>query len=438
MKRSRLLVLMMALLMTLAVACVEDSGNEDGADDEAAANTGQVNVLNALSATEGDALQAVVDETLGDADYEVEIEASEEFEEQLQIRSEAGTLDMILLPQPGAVVDQAASGNALSLEDLGFDIAELEASFGEYFLSLGEYEGEHYGIPTNANYKSMIWYPKDDFDAAGYEVPTTWDDLLALSDQIVADGGKPWCVGFESGTATGWPATDWMEDIMLRTAGPETYDSWVAHEIPFDDPAVKAAAETFGEVMFADDYVLGGAENTPALAFTESPLPMFDNPPKCWLHRQANFIIGAAPFPKNTEAGVDYDWFPFPTIDQDGALFAGELAVVFSDRPEVVDFAERFMDEELQCAQGGDPNLGRISPNVNVGPDCYANPILADSAEVLTAAIESGTGRFDASDLMPPAVGSGSFWTGMVEYMQEGPGALDGILSEIDSSWPAE
>lgn len=436
MKRS--LVILVALLLT-AAACTRDEGGDGGnGGGGAEENTGQVNVLNALSAPEGDALQAVVDDIIGsEADYEVEIEASEEFEEQLQIRSEADTLDVILLPQPGAVVAQAESGNALSLEDLGFDMTELEETFGEYFLSLGEYEGEHYGIPTNVNYKSMIWYPKDDFDKAGYEVPATWDEMLALSDQIKADGGTPWCVGFESGAATGWPATDWMEDIVLRTAGPDVYDQWVAHEIPFTDDAVVEAATLLGDVMFADGYVLGGAENTPNLAFTEAPLPMFDDPPKCWLHRQANFIIGAAPFPKNSVAGEDYDWFPFPTIEQDGALFAGELAVVFSDRPEVVDFVTQFMGEEVQCAQGADPNLGRISPNVNVGPECYENPILADSAEVLTEAIESGTGRFDASDLMPSEVGAGSFWTGMVEYMQRGPDALPRVLEDIEASWPA-
>ena len=437
MKRS--LVILVALLLTAAACTRDEDGGGGNGGGEAEENTGRVNVLNALSAPEGDALQIVVDDIIGsEADYEVEIEASEEFEEQLQIRSEAGTLDVILLPQPGAVVAQAESGNALSLEDLGFDMAELEETFGEYFLSLGEYEGEHYGIPTNVNYKSMIWYPKDDFDKAGYEVPATWDEILALSDQIKADGGTPWCVGYESGAATGWPATDWMEDIVLRTAGPDVYDQWVAHEIPFNDDAIVEAATLFGDVMFADGYVLGGAENTTNLAFTEAPLPMFDDPPKCWLHRQANFIIGAAPFPKNAVAGEDYDWFPFPTIEQDGALFAGELAVVFSDRPEVVDFVTQFMGEEVQCAQGGDPNLGRISPNVNVGPECYENPILADSAVVLTEAIESGTGRFDASDLMPSEVGAGSFWTGMVEYMQRGRDALPGILEEIEASWPTK
>src|SRR5690606_26038215 len=126
--------------------------------------------------------QDVFDDVINaDADYEVEIEAAGNFEEQLQIRAEGGTLDVATLPQPGAIADLAASGSIVSLEDLGFDIAELEETFGEAFIALGEYEGEHYGLPTNINLKSMVWYPKEAFDAAGYEEPETWDDMLALS-----------------------------------------------------------------------------------------------------------------------------------------------------------------------------------------------------------------------------------------------------------------
>ena len=433
--RFRLLAMSLVMVLLAAACANNDDDGGGGEGDGAGENTGTVNVLNAMEPEEADPIQDIMDELI-DGDYEVEIEASGDFEEQVQIRAEGGTLDVILLPQPGAVVDHAASGNAVSLEDLGFDIAELEDTFGEYFLTLGEYKGEHYGLPTNINLKSMVWYPKDDFDKAGYEVPTTWDELLQLSDQIKADGSTPWCVGYESEAATGWPATDWMEDIMLRTAGPEVYDQWVTHEIPFDDPAVKTAAETFGEIMFTDGYVLGGAENTPNVAFGDAPTPMFDEPPKCWLHRQASFIN--AFFPEGTEAGKDYDWFPLPPIDQEGTLFAGELAVVFRNAPEVKDFLDNFMGEEVQCAMGGVTASSRISPNVNVGPDCYANDILADASEVLTEALESGTGRFDASDLMPTAVGAGSFWTGMIDYMRKGPEALDGILADIESSWPAE
>jgi alpha-glucoside transport system substrate-binding protein len=436
MRRLRVTVVpVVALLMVMAGCTAEEGGDGDGGGGQGE-NTGRVNVLNALSAEEGEALQAVIDETITpDVDYVVEIEASEQFEEQLQIRAQGGTLDLILLPQPGAVQSQAASGNAVSLEDMGFDIAALEETFGAYYLSLGEFEGEHYGFPTNANYKSMVWYAKDDFDAAGYEIPTTWDELIALSDQIVADGGTPWCVGYESGTATGWPATDWMEEIMLKTAGIDTYQQWATHAIPFNDPAVVNAGEMFGQIMFTDGYVLGGADQTPAIPFGDSPLPMFDDPPGCWLHHQATFIN--AFFPEGTETGVDYDWFPFPAIDEDNTLFAGELAVAFDNRPEIVDFLERFSEEETQCAMGGDPGLGRLSPNVNVGADCYANPILAEASGLLADALANGTGGFDASDQMPPEVGSGSFWSGMVEYMQGGPGSLEGTLTDIEESWPA-
>jgi alpha-glucoside transport system substrate-binding protein len=431
------LALLVVGLLVMA-ACSNDSSvapSPGGGGGEE--NKGTVNVLSAGEPEEADAYQAIVDELVNSqTEYTAEIEFTGSFEEQFQIRSEGGTLDVALLPQPGAVADQAAQGNAVSLEDMEFDIAELEGLFGEYFLSLGEFEGEHYGVPTNINLKSMVWYPKDDFDAAGYAVPATWDEMIALSDQIVADGSTPWCVGFGSEGATGWPATDWIEDIMLRTAGLDVYTQWYKHEIPFNDPAVAHAAELFGEVMFTEGYVLGGADNTPSVPFADAPLPMFQDPPGCWLHRQASFIN--ASFPTDAEAGVDYDWFPLPPIDNEGTLFAGELAVVFSNRPEVVDFVDRFMRQEVQCALGGVPASSRISPNVEVGPDCYANDILADASVVLTDALEGGTGGFDASDLMPPEVGSGAFWTGMVEYMQGGPDSLQGILDDIEAAWPAQ
>jgi alpha-glucoside transport system substrate-binding protein len=433
MRKFRMLAVPVVIIM-IAAACTKKSEDNQGGE---VANKGTVNVLNALEPSENKVLQSITDKLINpEVDYKTEFEVADDIAQQIQIRSEGGTLDVVLVPQPGAVIQQAEDGNAVSLEDMGFDMGELESTFGEYFLSLGEFEGEHYGIPTNINYKSMIWYPKAEFDKAGYTVPTTWDELIALSDQIVADGSTPWCVGFESGGDTGWPATDWMEDIMLGTAGTDTYTKWITHEIPFNDPAVMDAGERFGEVMFGDGYVLGGADQTPSIAFAEAPLPMFDSPPKCWLHRQASFIN--AFFPEGTEPGVDYDWFPFPGQNQQGTLFAGELAVVFSNRPEVKDFLERFMAEDVQCAMGSEPGSSRISPNVNVGPDCYPNPILAAASKVLAEALTGGgAAGFDASDQMPPQVGSGSFWTEMMGYMKDGPDSLKTHLDNIEASWPA-
>lgn len=438
MRFSRLMAVPVAASLILA-ACGDDddegAGDTDAGEEEL---SGTVTVFSAMEPEEVDALNVALEEhVLPDVGYSVDNEGSGDFVEQFQIRLEGGNPpDIALHPQPGTVQEVAASGEAIALEDLGFDIAELEETFGEHLLSLGEYEGKHYGLPTNVNLKSMIWYNKPAFDEAGYQIPETWDDLLALSDQIVADGKAPWCVGFEDGAASGWPATDWMEDIMLRTAGTEVYDQWWQHEIPFDSPEVINAAEVMGEIMFTEGYVLGGAEQTVSLAFGEAPTPMFGDDPSCLMHRQASFI--PAFFPEDAEAGVDYDWFPFPPIDQEGTLFAGELAMVFRDDPAVVDFLERFASEEVQCAQGAEVATSRISPNVNVGADCYANDLLAESAEVLTEAISEGTGRFDASDLMPAAVGAGSFWTAMLEYMQGGPDVLEDAFASVENDWPSQ
>jgi alpha-glucoside transport system substrate-binding protein len=444
--RMRRLLAVPAVAILFLAACGDDDDDgggqaeetEDGGGEQAE-NTGTVNLMSAGEPEEVEAYQTIFDDLINsEADYTAEVESVGDFEEQFQIRAEGGTLDVAAAPQPGSIPDLVESGSLTSLEDLGLDVDALTDLVGESFMALGEVDGQHYGVPTNINLKSMVWYPKDDFDAAGYEVPETWDDLIALSDQIVADGGTPWCVGFESEGSTGWPATDWMEDIMLRTAGPDVYDQWVAHEIPFNDEAVVTAGETFGDIMFTDGYVLGGADQTPSIPFGDAPGPMFQDPPGCWLHRQASFITAQAGFPPEAEAGVDYDWFPLPPIDQEGTLYAGELTVIGSNanRPEVADFLERFIAEDVQCEMGGVQASSRISPNVNVGPDCYVNDILADASEVLTTALEEDTGRFDASDLMPAEVGQGTFWTGMVDYVSSGPDSLQSVLDDIEGSWP--
>jgi alpha-glucoside transport system substrate-binding protein len=443
--RSLLAVPAVAILFLAACGDDDDDGGgagttEGGGGADQAENTGTVNLMSAGEPEEVQAYQAIFDDMINsETDYKAEVESVGDFEEQFQIRAEGGTLDVAAVPQPGSIPDLVASGSLTSLEDLGLDIDAMTDLVGESFMALGEVDGKHYGLPTNINLKSMVWYPKDDFDAAGYEVPETWDDMIALSDQIVADGGTPWCVGFESEGSTGWPATDWMEDIMLRTAGPDVYDQWVAHEIPFNDEAVVNAGEIFGDIMFTDGYVLGGADQTPSINFGDAPAPMFQDPPGCWLHRQASFITAQPGWDPNAKAGVDYDWFPLPPIDQEGTLYAGELTVVGknANRPEVADFLERFISEEVQCEMGGVQASSRISPNVNVGPECYVNDILADASVVLTDSLENDTGRFDASDLMPAEVGSGTFWSGMMDYISNGPDSLQSVLDDIEASWPS-
>jgi alpha-glucoside transport system substrate-binding protein len=418
-----------------AAAPADDDGG-DGDGDAADLSGTEVSIFGAPSSIEADAINAVITEyfnepTGANAFYE----GSDSFEEQVQVRVQGGNPpDIALYPQPGAVIEQAEAGNAVSLETLGFDIAELEDRFGSYLMGLGEYEGEHYGIPTNANLKSLVWYNIPVFEAEGYEIPETYDDLLALSEQMISDGYTPWSIGTGSDAATGWPATDWMEDIVLRQAGPEAYDDWVTNDLAFDSEEIQTAADTFGEIVFGEGFVLGGAAAIPDIDFRDAPDAIVGEEPAALMHRQASFIVNF--FPEGSEFGTDYGVFPFPSIDgNDGALIAGELGVVFDDRPEVREFIEVFTDTEAQCAGGSFEGVSRISPNVNTTADCYDDEVVATSAETILSALQEDTARFDASDLMPSEVGAGSFWSGMNDWMR-GNADTEQVLTTIQGSWP--
>ncbi|MBY5164396.1 extracellular solute-binding protein [Salsipaludibacter albus] len=336
------------------------------------------------------------------------------------------------------VTQLVAEGHATSLEEVGFEVAELEDRFGPYLLSLGEDEGSHYGVPVGLTAKSAVWFSPVAIQQAGYDVPATWDQLLDISEGIVADGGTPWCIGTGSGAATGWPATDWVEDLVLRAAGPDVYDDWVAGDVAFDSREVRAAMERFGQVLFPDGVVRGGHEQVIAIDFRTAADPLFDDPPGCWFHRQGQFAPGL--FPDGLEAGVDFDFVDFPTVDGGGgSVVTGQMAVVLTDVPEARRVLDAFTAAAAQCslAERGSDGLGMwLSPNVDVEPDCYADDLTARFAATVLDERRAGALRYDASDLMPSEVGAGQFWTGMNDYTTDGPDNLDDVLASIDAAWP--
>jgi alpha-glucoside transport system substrate-binding protein len=289
------------------------------------------------------------------------------------------------------------------------------------------------GVWHRFNGKSLVWYPKAIFDEAGYTVPTTWDELMALTQQIADDGDTAWCIGIESGAATGWPATDWIEDIMLRTTSLENYDAWTTGDLPFDSPEVRNAVEVMSEIWLNEAYVYGGTAAIVSTFFGDAPAPMFEDPPRCWLHRQGNFITSF--FPAGTEAGVDYDFFYLPPIDDAYGrpfLVAGDIMAMFNDRPEVRAVMEFFTTGESVrewLAAGG-----ALSPHNDADLSWYGNDVERGIAELVR---ESTSVRFDGSDLMPGEVGAGSFWKGMTNYIA-GTTDLDTSLQEIDAAWPQE
>jgi alpha-glucoside transport system substrate-binding protein len=362
---------------------------------------------------------------------------NKEFEGTISIRVDGGDPpDIADFPQPGLLGNLVKAGHVV---DVGSFLSDdwLKQQYNESWLQMGMMDspdGEiNAGVWYRFNGKSLVWYPKDDFDAAGYTVPTTWEELQALQDQIVADGDTPWCVGIESGAATGWPATDWMEEFMLRTTSLENYDKWTTGELPFSSPEVKNAAETLATIWFNDDYVYGGTASIVSTFFGDSPAPMFEDPPKFWLHKQGNFITGF--FPEGSVADVDYGFFYLPPIDPAYGkpfLVAGDIMSMFNDRPEVRALMEFFTVPE--SAKGWLETGGALATHKTATPDMYGVDLERGIAELV---LQATSFRFDGSDLMPGEVGAGSFWKGMTDWVS-GAADLDTVLAEIDESWPTE
>jgi len=400
---------------------------EEAAAFLAARTAGAVSVLGVWGGDERAAFEDVVAPFTKDTGITMQFEGTRDLAAVLTTRVEAGNPpDVAILPNPGQMVEFAKEGKLVDLSTF-MDMDQLKKDYASSWLDLASYNGTLYGIFYKAAIKSLVWYSPAAFEAKGYTVPTTWDELIALSDKIVADGGVPWCLGVECGAASGWVATDWIEDIMLRTAGGEVYDQWVNHDIPWTDPAVKKAWEYFGQIARNEKYVYGGTTGVLSINFGDSPAPLFDDPPGCYMHRQASFITGFFPEGVTEE---DYAFFPFPQIDPAygvPALGAADLLVMFKDTPQSRAFIKYLATPEAQeiwAAKGG-----FLSPNKRVSPDVYPDATTKAMAEALTAA---ELFRFDGSDLMPAAVGAGSFWTGTLDYV--GGEDLDTVLANIEAS----
>ena len=341
------------------------------------------------------------------------------------------TPDIVMFPQPGFLAEFVRQDQVVDPRTF-LDEAYLREQYGDALFEATLLEGQVAGVWYGSNVKSLVWYPKKAFDSAGYEVPQTWDQLMALSDQIVADGRTPWCIGLESGSGSGWVGTDWVEDILLRTASLDTYDAWTTGELPFDSPEIRRVFAIMEEIWLDDSYVYGGPPTMVSDTFSESVRHMFEDPPACFLHRQASFIV--AFFPDDAVYGRDYDFFYLPPIDDKygrPVLGGGDIMAMFNDRPEV-----RAVMRYLTTAESVKRLVeegGVIASHRDAPFEWYSDLTSLKTAQIL---YEADAFRFDASDLMPGNVGTGTFRQGIIDWVNGAD--LDSVLREIDSSWPDE
>ena len=397
---------------------------------------GPVTIWMSLDQSVVDGLTQQMEAKAQEAGIEVSIERVDSIDKVIKTRIEAGDPpDIALLPQPGVVGSIVELGAAFPLDDV-LDMSALEESMVPGTLEAGTFEDQLYGLLISMNVKSLLFYPKKAFEQAGYEVPTTLDELTALADQIKQDGGTPWCLTMESGDATGWVATDWFEELVLRVAGQEGYEQWVTHETPFDSPEVRDAAAYFEQVAFPEGNVLGGRQAIAATPFAEAARPMFaQGGPNCWLLKQGSFFVAPDFLPEQIWANVDEELgvATFPGGDAAGTeyvLGGGDLAMLFSDSED----AKTAMNllSEADVASEVVKGSSFISPHKDFDASLYQNETLRTIAE---QAYGSTAFLYDGSDRMPAEVGAGSFWKQMTAWII-GDQSLDDTLKNIDDSWP--
>lgn len=369
-------------------------------------------------------------------------EASDEFEAQIAVRIQSGAApDVAYIPQPGLLqrlVSQFGDQMVPAAESVE---AKVDEFFTPEWKEYGTVDGTFYAAPLGANAKSFVWYSPAMFEEAGYEIPQTWDDLIALSDQIVAEQDtEPWCAGIASGDATGWPATDWLEDVVLRTAGPDVYDQWYTHEIPFDDPQIVEALDATGAILKNEDYVNGVLGDVSSIATTDwdaGGFPILDG--ECWMHRAANFYgVNWQQVRDDVTIGEDGDVFAFylPSANETKPMLGGgEFVAAFDDRPEVVAFTTYLASDVWANDKAEVSSAGWVSANSGLDTSLLQSPIDQLASEILAS--DEYVFRFDASDLMPGPVGAGSFWQEMTAWLANDKPSAD-VAAAIESSWPTD
>jgi len=416
-----------------------DEGESDGSSGGGSGGDGVVEIIGAFGGVEKDSFEKEIKSFEEDSGIDIQYTGTQDFQTIITSRVRSGdTPDIGIFPQPGTLAALGEDGDVAPIEDYQ-DVAALEETLIPGLLDAGaDQDGVAYGVPMRVAVKSLVFVPSGAYtEEGGYSTePASVQELQEIAEEIKAAGTAPWCIAYGSDAATGWVGTDWIEEFMLRLHGPEVYDQWVNHEIPFDDPMVQEAFDAYGEIVLTEGNIRGGSQTVINTPFAEAGNPAFEDPPGCMMQRQGNFITGF--FPDDIQENLDdeVDVFYFPPVDggYDGNPVGGggDLAASFNaDDEETTQVMEMLASEDFGESWAGDG--GWLSPHTTFDPSLYPDETTRKIGEI---AAEADVFRFDASDLMPTEVGGGTFWTGMVEWTS-GDKTTAEVTEEIEQSWPS-
>jgi alpha-glucoside transport system substrate-binding protein len=399
---------------------------------------GTVEILGAFGGVEAESFQKEMKAFEEDTGIKIQYTGTQDFQTIITSKVRSGdTPDIGIFPQPGTLIQFAEDGDVAPVDDY-LDSGQLQEEMIPGLMEAGTTEdGTAYAVPMRVAVKSLVFVPQEYWKSNGDpDEPGSIQELREISDKIKQSGTAPWCIGYGSDAATGWVGTDWIEEYMLRLHGPEVYDQWVNHEIPFDDPKVQEAFDAYAEIVKTEGYVRGGVKAVVNTPFAEAFNPAFEDPPKCIMHRQGNFITGFLPddVQKNLDEEVHVFYFPGIEGGYDGkpVLGGGDLAASFnSDDEDTTKVLEFLGSSEFGKSWAGDG--GWLSPLANFDTSLYPDETTRKVGEIVSNA---DVFRFDASDLMPTEVGGGSFWSGMVEWTN-GNKTTEEATQQIEQSWPS-
>ncbi|MFT3797000.1 ABC transporter substrate-binding protein [Microbacterium sp.] len=426
-------------IAAVAVGMAGCAGGTSGGD---ATGDATVTIMGAFTDAQAEAFQAELDAWSKESGIAVTYDGSTDFSTAVVARATAGNPpDIAIYPQPGVLLNQTQS--LYSLEDLGIDVDTIIADEATGLGDIVKQDGKTYGLPYSVNVKSLVWYNPAAFAAAGLTVPTTDAELTALEDKIVSDGlGYPWCVGLESGGATGWPATDWLEEYVLRYGGLDGYKSWIAGETKFDSDLVNEAGDKVADMLLTDGHVNGGGPAAATTSFQTAGNQLFvegkDNG-QCFMMRQGSFIADF--FPDDIKAeiadadftNVDAFQLPSPEGTDSAMLGGGDLVAAFTNSDATKEVVEYLVGSEFGTRGYADQAIF-ISPHNDFDTSYYSSELQKKFSGMLS---ESELFGFDASDQMPGEVGAGTEWTHLTSWFA-GQETMEQAFQAIDASWPSE
>jgi alpha-glucoside transport system substrate-binding protein len=390
----------------------------------------QVRVLGLWSGPELDSFMTVKSAWEKDSGGTIDWEGTQDLPDILTARLHAGDPpDIAILPNPGLMQQLAREGKLVPLDSF-MDMDQVSKDYAPAWIDLGSYDGKLYAIFYKVANKATVWYNPRAFAAAGYTVPSTWDDMLTLADKVVADGNTPFSIAAPSGPPSGWALTDWISEIVLNHCGPDLYDKWIAGKIPWTDACIKQSFAMFNQLVQAKGYVLGGSQGIFGTTDANGTYPLYNDPPAAYMDYLASFAQAfiASKYP-DLHPGEDYNFFTFPTINPEytGAVTIGaDVVVMVNDTPAARSFMTYLAGTQAQeewIKLGGFTSVNRSIP-----ADTYPDPVARAVAQQLT---EARITRFGAGDMMPASLQK-AWWKGMLELVQD-PGKLDSVLDSLTS-----